>query len=283
VLALLVPLAVESVFFFGTLGSQALEVAVGWATVLLTAVLLAIDAACLGTTDLRGQERAGPGRLFLGMLLLWIAFYPAVYFRRRHFGRPNFGVLALLVAVFFLGAPFLRAFLVEGVLPGGGPPSCTSPAVVQMVNDMIRKNAAGMQVRTIRGHQEVRYDRASRTRTGNCVVETATGPVTVSYRVTLMDARAGTYEVEILSGWAEDPPLCTSLEVMNMVQGIIKSGPMGAQVRSVDGYHEVRSDPQTRTRYGECTVQTNRGNIAVRFRVEWVDRNRQQFQVVVGD
>jgi hypothetical protein len=40
------------------------------------------------------------------MLFLWIVCYPVIYFRRRHFGRPNLGPLAFLVAVFFVALWF---------------------------------------------------------------------------------------------------------------------------------------------------------------------------------
>jgi hypothetical protein len=108
VLALLLPVGAQGVALASAVDSLGLQPALNWGSVIVTAVILAVDAALLGRVDLKGVRRASPLVIFLGVLLLWIVCYPAVFFRRRHFGRPNLGPLALLVAVFFIGAPFLH-------------------------------------------------------------------------------------------------------------------------------------------------------------------------------
>src|SRR5262249_29015300 len=125
VLALLLPLLAQGLALACRFDSRGIEVAVGWGTVGFTALVLAVGAAVLGSIDLQGTRRAGPGALFLGMILFWIVFYPLVFFRRRHFGRPNLGPWAILVAVFFVAVPFVQEFMLFGVV-GGGPPACTS-------------------------------------------------------------------------------------------------------------------------------------------------------------
>jgi hypothetical protein len=194
VLALLLPLLAYCVVFLGNINSFETEVCLSFGTVFLTALLLAIDAAYLGSIDLQGTPRAGPGVIFAGVLLLWVVCYPVVFFRRRHFGRSNFGLLALLVAVVFVGAPFFIA----GVGQGSGPPSCTSSEVISLVDDMIRKSPMGPSVISIRGHRELNYDQAAKIRTGQCVINTATGPIPVTYRVSWIDGRKRAFQVEIL-------------------------------------------------------------------------------------
>jgi len=81
-------------------------VALGISAVMVftTAALVAIDASRLGKVDLKGRGRESAGLLFVGMLALWIVVYPLAFFRRRSFGGPNLGFLALVVAGFFAGA-----------------------------------------------------------------------------------------------------------------------------------------------------------------------------------
>jgi hypothetical protein len=282
VLALLVPLLVVCFFFLGTVSSTTAELAISCGTILLTAILLTIDASWLGTTDLKGRRREGVGTLFVGMLILWVVFYPVMFFRRRHFGRPNLGILALTVAAVFVCGPFVKGYLIEGVLPGGGPPSCTSPAVIRLVDDLIRKAPAGASVRGIRDHRELSYDRATGIRNGQCVVETATGQETVKYMVSWLDARTGNYQVQIRSVWNEDPPLCTSPGVKGMVEKLVKDSFVGVNVQGVEGFQETGFDRPGMTRFGLCTVRTNQGNFRVDFQVQLIDKKTGQFQVQVG-
>src|SRR5436190_9781470 len=89
----------------------------GWAfaiagvNVVGSSLLMAKDAVNLGRTDRKGRKRESAGLLFVGMVLLWIVVYPLVFFRRRHFAGPNLGILAVLAALFFVGAPFLQPVL----------------------------------------------------------------------------------------------------------------------------------------------------------------------------
>jgi len=279
VLALLLPLLVQCFFFFHTFASEWTGLAIGAATVLVTAILLTIDAAMLGSTDIKGRTREGPGMLFLGMVVLWIVFYPVTFFRRRHFGRPNLGWFALVVALVFVGGPFLKGILVEGVFPGGGPPSCTSATIVRMLDDMIRKSPMGHSVTGISDHRELSYDRLSGTRKGLCVVQTTNGPMTITYSVSWVNERSGTYQLQILSGIADEPPSCTDREVVGLVERLIRDSPLGNEVRAIEGFRETRYDRAAKARFGQCTVRTNRGDLTVSFKVHVVDQNTGQFEV----
>jgi hypothetical protein len=196
VLALLLPLVALGVALACGLESWRIQAAVGWGMVVITAWVLALDAAFLGTTDLRGARRCGPVALFFGLILLWIVFYPAVFFRRRHFGRPNLGPLALLVAGFFFAVPFVRDFGRLGAA-GGGVPACDSREVIGMVEDIILKSHIGPSVRSISGHCEISYDPGSRTRKGQCLITTWTETMVAVYRVKVLDPTAGAFVVEV--------------------------------------------------------------------------------------
>src|SRR5262249_7867430 len=86
VLGLLLPLVAQGLALACHFDSVGIGLALGWGTVVVTALMLAVDAAFLGTIDLKGTQRSGPVALFFGMLVIWIICYPVVFFRRRHFG-----------------------------------------------------------------------------------------------------------------------------------------------------------------------------------------------------
>ena len=68
VLALLLPLVAQGVALACRFDSWGIELALGWGTVVVTALVLAVDAAFLGTIDLRGPLVAAPSRFSLGSL-----------------------------------------------------------------------------------------------------------------------------------------------------------------------------------------------------------------------
>jgi hypothetical protein len=278
VLALLLPLLAQGLVL--AFNSWAIAVAVSWATIIVTALILAVDAALLGPTDLQGNPRAGPVALFVGMVLLWIVCYPVVFFRRRHFGRPNLGILAILVAVFFVAAPFVQDFVRFGVV-AGGPPTCNSREIVAMVDDMIRKSPIGPSVLSISGHREVRYDAASQIRTGQCQVKTQTETIPVTFSVKLLNRTTGVFQVEVEPVIPEDPPSCTDPEVIAILERIIREGPNGPRLKSIARHQEIRYDRETKTRHGRCqaTLQGWTGNVA--YRVYWLNRKTGQFQVEI--
>jgi hypothetical protein len=74
-------------------------------------------------------------------------------------------------------------------------------------------------------------------------------------------------------------PLCTSGEVAQLLEQVIRSAPVGAITRSIDGHRELNYDPIAAVRLGECIAHTDSGYIPIRFVVEWQDRARGLFQV----
>jgi hypothetical protein len=280
VLALLLPLAAQGLILACHLDSVGIEVALSWGTVAVTALVLAVDAAFLGTTDLRGTQRSSPGALFFGMLLIWIICYPATFFRRRHFGRPNLGPLALLVAGFFVAVPFLHNYARFGIA-GDGVPTCTSREVVSMVDDIIRKSDVGPSVLSISDHRELSHDPVNQIRKGQCLVRTQAETITVTYTVKVLDRRARTFQVEVDPLISEAPPLCTDREVIALVERLIREGPDGHLLKSVAGHEEIRYDREKKTRHGRCrvTMQGWTGNVA--YKVYWLDQQAGQFQVEI--
>jgi hypothetical protein len=214
------------------------------------------------------------------MLLLWIVFYPVAFFRRRHFGRPNLGPLALLVAAFFVGVPFLHHLARFGIV-GEGVPTCTSREVTGMVDDMIHKSPIGPSVQSITGHREVSYDPVTQTRKGQCVVKTQTETITASYSVIMINRKTGTFQVEVQPIIPADPPSCTDPLVIAQLERVIRGAPNGHLLQTVAGHEEIRYDRDRKTRHGRCrvTMQGWAGNVG--YRVYWVDQKTAMFQVEI--
>ena len=269
VAALALPVLAGGVLLFVT--SFALSLAISGGTVLVSALLLAIDASRLGRIDLKGRQAESAVILFVGMCLLWIVVYPIAFFRRKRFEGPNLGVPAILVTLFFVGGPILRAVLVAPDLPG-----CDSREVVQLLDQVIRGTPVGAKARSIDGHCEVSHDQVTDRRQGQCVVHTDGGEVTVNYLVQWRDRDKGLFEVLIPPPGL---PSCTSREVVQLLDRVIRGTPMGAKARSIDGHREVSNDRVTDRRQGQCVVHADGGEVTVNYLVQWRDRDKGEFEV----
>ncbi len=82
-------------------------------------------------------------------------------------------------------------------VPTADLPECTSRAVVQLLEKVIRGTPEGAKVTSIDGHREVSYDRAQDRRTGRCVAHIAGEDIVVEYIVEWRDRDAGQYQVLI--------------------------------------------------------------------------------------
>lgn len=283
VTALLVPLIVQWLGFLGNLDSVTANLALSWGGLFVTAILLTIDAYCLGPVDLQGKNRSGIGALFLGLVLIWVVFYPLAFFRRRHFGKPNLGPLAILVAAIFFITPFAKESINKSGFGAGrvgklpledGPPACTGHDVRFLVEDMIRKSALGRSVKAVGGFREVKFDRAAQIRTGRCVVETDRGDITITYEVSWTDRHKGTFGVRTLPA-GEDPRGYLGI-AMEKLHGpparALKIGEGGVFVRNV-----IPNEPADK-------AGIMPGDIIVRINKEWVGQEnpiRKLQQVVI--
>jgi hypothetical protein len=279
VLALLVPLVAAGFSLAFRLASPGTELALAYGAVFVTAVLLTIDAALLGSIDMKGTQRASAGALFLGMIFLWVVFYPSVFFRRRLFGRSNFGPLAILVALLFFVAPFAQNLFLFGIVAGGETPTCTSREVIGMVNDIIRQSDVGGSVLSITEHREIRYDESIHTRLGQCLLKTKDETMLVGFKVQLVDPKRGTFQIFVDPILTTAPPSCTNPDVVALVERLVRQGPNGFQVASISDHREKRYDQETKTRHGRCTVVLPGQTIEVAYKVFWIDPKTGQFQV----
>jgi hypothetical protein len=282
VLALLLPLVALCLLYFGKIQAGGVTLAVLLGTVVLTATLLAIDAYRLGRVDLDGRRQETFVILFLGLFLVWPIIYPLAYFRRVRFGRPNYGVLAVLVVLIAVGATLARSMSGEGGWQfGRAPPPCGAREVIQAVEGAWRKNPKAPVLKASRNHMETGYDQAAGVRKGHCVLDTDWGDVRVTYTVSWLNSWQRTFQVQIQEVVFEEPPQCTSRDVVAIVEQMLKEGLNAGQVRGAEAFEETRYDKDSKTRFGACKARTDNGVFPVVFKVKLVDPNKGSFQVQI--
>jgi len=287
VVALILPVVAGSILLFST--SFVFALAISGATVVVSSLLLAIDAGRLGKIDLKGKRRESAPLLFVAMCALWIVVYPLVFFRRRHFGGPNLGVWAILVAIFFGGGPIARAILIQGGLPAFDSPeaiglvrptlpACGSPEAVRLFEQALHCTPLGAEARSIDGHRELAYDRRAERRQCQCLVHTDGGEIVVDYVVQWRDRDNSLFEIRI----PPQLPSCTSQEVVQVLDRAIRGTPAGAKAQNIDHHREVSYDPAAQRREGECIMNADGGDTVLKYVVQWRDRDKSQYEVRVG-
>ncbi len=80
---------------------------VGIATIVATAVLIAIEASQLGMGSLpveNGKKGSGPAAWFVASLLMWILAFPLYLSKRRWYGKRSLAIGGVLVALVFVAS-----------------------------------------------------------------------------------------------------------------------------------------------------------------------------------
>ncbi len=231
VTALVLPVIAGVVLCFVTTFEVSLVISA--ATVIVTAILLSVDAARLSKTDLNGRPREAISVLLLGMLLMRIVVYPLVIIRRRTFAAPNLTIPAIFVALFVVACPVVQYWLIPP-----GLPSCSSGEVSQILEGIIRGSPLGPKTRSTDGHREISYDSTVEVRQGQCVAHTTDGDVPVNIFVQWHDREKGLIAVRIPH---PNLPSCTSEDVAKLLEQAIQRIPLGKIAQSLDGHLEVSS------------------------------------------
>ena len=192
VAALILPVVAGVAEFF--VNTVVLSFAIGGVAVLGSAVLVAVDARNLGKVDRTGKVRMGAGLLFIGMIAMWIVFFPLAFYQRRSFTSPDLFVHSLVVALFFLFGPMAYALLMPQLLP-----TATSPEVIELLEKVIRDAAPEVKVLSVDGHQEISFDKESEIRRGKCMAHTDKGDFEVFYQVEWQDENKDYFLVRLVA------------------------------------------------------------------------------------
>ena len=151
------------------------------------------------------------------------------------------------------------------------------------MEQVIRGTPVGVVAKSIDGHQEFSYDRDTDVRHGQCVVHTDAGDINVKYLVEWLDRDNGQFAVRVLIAPAAHLPSCTSPEVVQLLEQVIRGTPVGASAKSIDGHQELTYDRDADVRHGQCVVHTDAGDINVKYLVEWLDRDKGHLQLRIVD
>ncbi len=147
-----------------------------------------------------------------------------------------------------------------------------------MLEQVIRSTPAGATVKSIDGHRELSYDKNAIVRHGECVAHTDSGDIPVKFIVEWQDRTKALFQLRLTE---LDLPLCSSPQVVQLLEQVIRSTPAGARVESIDGHRELSYDKNAIVRHGECVAHTDSGDIPVKFIVEWQDRAKGLFHVQI--
>jgi hypothetical protein len=155
-------------------------------------------------------------------------------------------------------------------------PRGDSEAVVEVLAEVLANTDLDGSLQAIEDHQELRYDKTEDVRYCECSVLTSEGRKEVRYVVEWLDRDRGYFGVRVPP---TELPRCTSNEVIEVLQQVIRSSPLGRFVRSIDGHREIRYDPASEIREGQCVVHLEDGDVRLSYVVQWRDRERGSFQV----
>jgi len=268
ILGLLVVMFPDTFFLPDTLTTGLI---IGGVVVVLSSLLVLFDALQLGNLNKKGKKETAPGYMFVGSLVLWIAFFPFSFLRRSRITSPNLSLYAVLVTILFAAGPWVYLYLVPP-----GLPKCDSPDVKQVIQEMIRRTPVlAASVTDISGHRQISFDEAAQKRVGQCTLHTAIGREVFKFTVEWKgNDRTHFYVVPLV-----ELPLCTSLEAKTLLEQIIRQSPLGKDLKSIDGHREVSYDAQKEERQCTAVVHTSEGDVTVNFLLNWQDKAKNMFQI----
>lgn len=244
---------------------------VSFAVVLSTAILLAADVRRLRQWDMVRGRSSSPELTFIGVLLLWIVFFPMAFFERRKFGGPNLGPASIGSIIGSLLLPFVVLNLQEPQLP-----ACDDPEIMQLVDQLARSEFVGSHVDVSIAHREVLFDAENQVRHGTCVIRIDSKPISIPYRIMWKDSSQQMCVVNLAI-----LPTCRSPQVSAAIGSFVREGLAEFEVNSIIDYREIEFDEQQKCRYGMCIAQTDTAEIPVPFIVRWKDEPRSMFEVLV--
>jgi flagellar biosynthesis/type III secretory pathway protein FliH len=135
----------------------------------------------------------------------------------------------------------------------------------------------GPTVKSVDGFRELSFDSKEMVRRGQCVVHSNSGDIDLQYSVRWRDRAKGQFEVQVLPTGL---PSCTSSEVIDVLNRVIREMATRTKVTSVTGFREVSVDPKSSKRHGRCVAHTTAGDIEIKYTVQWRNEKAGQFEVL---
>lgn len=159
-------------------------------------------------------------------------------------------------------------------------PACNHPIVLKILEQLLRQTLTATAIDSIDGYQEVRFDAEDQIRFCRCLVHSSRTDIEIRYLIEWQNRENGEFLVRIPP---PELPACDSPEVIQILDQIVRNAPIADKVSAIDGYRELRFDAQSNVRSGRCVVRTSEGDFEVLYKVEWINRERGEFQVVITE
>ncbi len=266
--ALIVPLLGACAILWAETTAQGF--AISAVTVVLSSLLVYVDARQLSDYAANGKKQTAPIVMLIASLILWIAFFPWSFVRRSRITGPNLSLVAVLVAAIFAGGPLLYYYLVPP-----GLPRCDSSEVKQVIQQLVRQSPQAASISSIDGHQQLSYDATRQQRIGQCMLHTQLGNEPLKFIVEWQDQEHTRFQVRTIV----ELPTCTSPEAKQVLEQVIRQSELGQGLQSIEDHQELSYDAQKEERAGTCTLNTAKGKVKIKYLINWQDKNKGMFQV----
>ena len=239
------------------------------ATVLATALLLAMDVHLLARCRRRRTADLQPLVTLLSVILFWIVCYPLTFFRRRVYAGPNLAWASLGSVALLLSGPVVAILWQSPELPKGYSPEVL-PLMHRLIQDAFPHQMIGeISVAVDDSRSDVQVD-------GHCIVRINGTPVKVSYRIEWQDRDSGQYSLRLTL-----LPGCASAQAISVAEVLIRKALKDIGVQRVYGYRDIDFTPLSEYRLGECVAETEAGEITIQYQVEWLNHETHEIQVLV--
>lgn len=268
-IALLVPVFGAIAELFAETFLEGLIVA--GASVLISAILVYIDALQIGNIDAKGKKQTAPVIMLIGMFLLWIVYFPWSFVRRSRITSPNLSLFAILSAVIFLIGPLAYSFFVPPSLP-----ACNSKMVKDLLVQIVRGFPIGARMTSIDGHQEISFDIAAQRRLGQCTVHAGKEELILKYVVEWQ----GNDRTRIYVKTIAELPACDSQEIHQLLEQVLRRAPEYAKLKSLEGLKEISYDKVAERRECQCIIKTEDEESVLNFIIQWRAKDQYTFEIV---
>lgn len=268
--ALIIPL-------IGAVGLTVVEtyaqgVTVGAIVVISSALLIFIDALQLGNEAANGKKQTAPIIMLIGMLLLWVAYYPLSFVRRSRITGPNLSLVSVLIAAIFLLGPIGFFYVVPSSLP-----TCDNADVKELLLQLVRGTPLGRAVTKIDGHREISFDAATPRRHCQCIVHTGNTQTPLKYVIEWQGQSRVQYYVKTIA----ELPACTDNEVRELLEQTIRTLPDIKPIKALEEFKETSFDQAVERRTGQCILKTEDEESLVNFTLQWQTKDQGMFEVLV--
>ena len=239
-------------------------------TVLLTAVLLAIDIGSVMRWNPYCESSVSPGHTLFGVMLLWIVFFPLTYFRRIAICGPDMRGPALSATAAFLFLPWLISIWIKPAQL----PACDAQEVTGIIQQLAESEFPGRKVKGVLAPREIRSDPRLQERRGSCVVLVDDERISVPYLIEWSDQKRGIFSVALML-----LPQANAPSVIELIEPQLRTQLQEFRITGIDDFREVEFDRQNQERRCTCVVHTESTDITVPYVVRWHRREQIEYQV----